>query len=126
VSEGISASGVANRCALCRTMVAPTSAKRVAVVHRHRAEHIARPLGANGATALLTEVVAPSTRTPAAAPVAIHQRQSRWRDACGWLGIMAGAAVFVAALAVPLDDPALVMALALGLRGGSLIPDVDC
>jgi hypothetical protein len=38
---------------------------------------------------------------------------------------VAGAAVFVAALAVPLDDPALVMALALGLRGGCLTLDVD-
>jgi hypothetical protein len=38
---------------------------------------------------------------------------------------VAGAAVFVAALAVPLGDPALVMALALGLRGGRLILGVD-
>jgi hypothetical protein len=28
----------------------------------------------------------------------------------GWLGILAGAVLFVAALAVPLDDPALVVA----------------
>jgi hypothetical protein len=33
---------------------------------------------------------------------------------------VAGATVFVAALAVPLDDSALVMALALGLRDGRL------
>ena len=39
----------------------------------------------------------------------------------GWLGIVAGAAVFVAALAVPLDDAALVLALGLKLRGGLLI-----
>ena len=38
-----------------------------------------------------------------------------------WLGILAGAAVFVAALAVPLDDPALVVALMLAVRGGRLI-----
>jgi hypothetical protein len=39
----------------------------------------------------------------------------------GWLGIVAGAAVLVVTLAVPLYDPALVMAVALGLRGGRLI-----
>jgi hypothetical protein len=33
--------------------------------------------------------------------------------------------VVVAALAVPLDDPALVIALMIGLRGGGLILDVD-
>jgi hypothetical protein len=43
----------------------------------------------------------------------------------GWLGIVAGAAVFVAALVLRLDDPALVMALVLGLRGGRLILGVD-
>jgi hypothetical protein len=36
-----------------------------------------------------------------------------------------GAAVFGAALAVPLDDPALVVALMLGVRGGRLILDID-
>jgi hypothetical protein len=43
----------------------------------------------------------------------------------GWLGIQAWAAVFVAALATPLDDPALVVALAVGLRGGRLLLDPD-
>jgi hypothetical protein len=91
----------------------------VVLVHRERAEHIVRALGADReAAALLTEVVAPPTRTLAAASVAIHQRESRWRSASAWLGILAGAAVFVAALAVPLDDPALVVALMLALRGG--------
>jgi hypothetical protein len=33
--------------------------------------------------------------------------------------------VFVAALAVPLDDPALLLALVLALRGGRLILDSD-
>ena len=42
----------------------------------------------------------------------------------GGLGIAAGAAVFVATPAVPLDDPALVVALALGLRGGRLILNI--
>jgi hypothetical protein len=49
---------------------------------------------------------------------------SRWRDVRGWLVILAGAAVFVAALAVPLDDPALVVALMLALRGGRLALDL--
>jgi len=43
---------------------------------------------------------------------------SRWRDIVGWLGIMAGAAVFVAALAVPFDDAGLAISFALVLRGG--------
>jgi len=38
---------------------------------------------------------------------------------------MARAAVFVAALAVPLDDPALVVALMRGLRDGGLILAFD-
>jgi hypothetical protein len=41
------------------------------------------------------------------------------------LGILAGAAVFVAALAVPLDDPALVMALVIAVRGGRAMLYVD-
>jgi hypothetical protein len=32
---------------------------------------------------------------------------SHWRDIWGWLGILTGAAVFVAALAVPQGDTAL-------------------
>src|SRR5262245_35567112 len=46
---------------------------------------------------------------------------SPWRDLCAWLGILAGAAVFVAALAIPLDDPALVVALGMGLRASRLL-----
>jgi hypothetical protein len=38
------------------------------------------------------------------------------RNICGWLGIVAGPAVFVAAQPVPLDDPALVVALGLAVR----------
>jgi hypothetical protein len=59
--------------------------------------------------------------TDAELPVVISKAGSRWRAACGWLGIVAGAAVFVAALALSLDDPALVMAWMLVLRGGRLI-----
>ena len=50
---------------------------------------------------------------------------SRSRDLGGWLGILAGAAVFVAALAVPLDDAALLLALVLALRGGRLALDSE-
>jgi len=49
----------------------------------------------------------------------------RWRDLWGWLGILAGAAVFVTALAVPLDDAALLLALVLALRGGRLALDME-
>jgi hypothetical protein len=38
---------------------------------------------------------------------------------------MAGALVFVATLVPRFDDPALVVALMLGLRGGRLIHDSD-
>ena len=43
----------------------------------------------------------------------------------GPLGILAAAAVFVTALAVPLDDPALVVALMLAVRGGRMTLDAD-
>jgi hypothetical protein len=43
----------------------------------------------------------------------------------GGLGILAGASVFVATLAVPLDDPALLLALVLALRGGWRALDTD-
>jgi hypothetical protein len=43
------------------------------------------------------------------------------RNVLGWLGIVAGAAVFVTALAVRLDDPALVMALGLLARGARTV-----
>jgi len=39
----------------------------------------------------------------------------RWRTACGWRGIVDGAVALAAALALWLDDPALVMALMLVL-----------
>jgi hypothetical protein len=55
----------------------------------------------------------------------VIKRRSRWRDILGGLGIAAGAAAFVAALAVPLDDPVLVVALMPGLRAGGLILGVD-
>ncbi len=38
---------------------------------------------------------------------------------------MAGAVVFVVALAVPLNDPALLLAFAIVVRSGRLILDVD-
>jgi hypothetical protein len=60
----------------------------------------------------------------AASPMEIFNARSRWRNILGWLGIVAGAVVFVAALALSLDDPALVVALAIELRGGRLILDI--
>ena len=55
----------------------------------------------------------------------LHARSVHLQDALGWLGILAGAAVFVAARAVPLDDPALVVAVAIVMWGGRLILAVD-
>ena len=57
-------------------------------------------------------------------PAARHRARTRRHDIWGGIGIVAGAAVFVAALEVPLDDPALVISLKLGLRGSRAILDV--
>ena len=102
------------------------SARGVVLVHRERAEHIARALG-HGAAGLVEAAVAlpvsvGPTRVPASSVV--HRQTTaaltltRWRTACGWLGIAAGTAVFVGALMVPFEDPALVIALMLALRSG--------
>ena len=114
----------------------------VVLVDPVRAEHIARALRGSDEV-LLEEVLAlPARTTPGAArpsassvdgrvrvaeppPPDISTARSRWRNILGWLGIIAGAAVFVAALAMPLDDPALVVAVALVMRGGRLILDID-
>ena len=100
--------------------------RSVVLVHRDRAEHIARTLlGSRDVLVLEDALVLPArtgvglVRLPPRQPQPLFiERRSRWRDILGWLGIVAGAAVFVAALAVPLDDPALLLALVLALRGG--------
>jgi hypothetical protein len=106
------------------------AARGVVLVHRERAEHIARALGHGAGVTVQEHVLAvptPVKLTPLRAGrqvaeaeprVVIGEASTRWRAACGWLGIMAGAAAFVATLAVPLDDPALVVVLMLVLRGG--------
>jgi hypothetical protein len=108
----------------------------VVLVHAVRAEHIARAMLGNSSARVLQEVLAlqastapePGRPSPLARADAheVEQRAfisvwTRWRAFLGWLGIATGAAVFVAALALSLDDPALVVALAIGLRGGRLI-----
>jgi hypothetical protein len=108
-------------------------ARGVVLVHRERAEHVAAALGAAAEIAALPQQPVPlpapdpvrliPARAPELPPLAADAGISR--SVLGWLGIVAGAAVFVAALAVPLDDPALVMALVIGVRGGRLILDVD-
>jgi hypothetical protein len=107
----------------------------VVLVHRERAEHIARalrwrpeatvPERAFALSTTPTRPLAPDIATATKSPTVIVTAPSRWRTACGWLGILAGAAVFVAALAVGLDDPALVVAVMLALRGGQFTLAVD-
>jgi hypothetical protein len=113
------------------------SARGVVFVHPERAEHIVRELHGALGVARQEPIIAPPAGP--VSPAARRMRQAsvayppafgptspiRWRAACGSLGIMAGTAVFVAALAVPLDDPALVVALGLWVRGGRQILDVD-
>jgi hypothetical protein len=43
----------------------------------------------------------------------------------GWLGIVAGAVVFATTLALGLDDAALLLAVALLMRGGRTLFDGD-
>ena len=103
-------------------------------VHRARAEHIVRTLlGAREVLLLEAALALPAspgvggTRVtpPQPRPLVMKRRGTRWRDIRGWLGILAGAAVFVGALAVPLNDAALLLALVLTLRGGRMILDAD-
>jgi hypothetical protein len=105
----------------------------VVFVHRVRAEHIVRALGA--ATIPAPPMPAPCVRVPATTLAACRVPRPpapcaritvpRRRDLLGWLGIMAGAAVYVAALVLPLDDAALVMAMAAAVRGGVTILVAD-
>jgi hypothetical protein len=114
----------------------------VVLVHRERARHIADALGAGPDVARLEDLVAlratapreprprsappPGASTREAAPPAIGAgARRRRRGIVGGLGVVAGAAVFVTALALPLDDPALVVALMLAVRGGRLILAVE-
>jgi hypothetical protein len=76
-------------------------------------------LGLTARRQLDVRYLAPPRREPS------FLKPTPWRDILGWLVILAGAAMFVAALAVPLGDPALVAALAVGLRGGALVLDID-
>jgi hypothetical protein len=73
----------------------------------------------------MTATPAPRIATAAKSHIVIVTASSRWRAAYGWLGIVAGAALFVAALAVPLDEGVLLMALALKLRGGLATLDTE-
>jgi hypothetical protein len=105
------------------------AARGVVFVHRARAEHIARELGGmrqQPVPALPARQVSPAVRhvRPSTVPDAVAvvaMPLPRWRAACAWLGMALGAAVFIAALAVPLDDPALVVALMLTLRSGRVV-----
>jgi hypothetical protein len=95
------------------------AARGVVLVHRHRAEHVANALAAVARERITSPTPSPCRRAQAQTMTA--RSSSGRRDVLAWLGIVAGAAVYVAALAFPLDDPALVVALMLMLRGGRLI-----
>jgi hypothetical protein len=105
------------------------AARGVVLVHRHRAEHVANALAAVARERITSPTPSPVLATPPAtstcrraqAQTMTARSSSGRRDVLAWLGIVAGAAVYVAALAFPLDDPALVVALMLMLRGGRLI-----
>lgn len=113
----------------------------VVLVHPERAEHIIRALRERLDEVLLEEVLALPVRTtpqPArlrassvvgrvrvAVPHAEISGRSPWRDILGWLGILTGVAVFVAALTLRLDDPALLVALTLVMRGSRLLLAID-
>jgi hypothetical protein len=111
------------------------SARGVVLVHRHRAEHVASALAAVAGELIPPRPPAPLPvlgTSPAAAtcrPAQAHATSARLsggrRDVLAWLGIVAGAAVYVAALVVPLDDAALLLGLAVAVRGGSNILVVD-
>jgi hypothetical protein len=103
----------------------------IVMVHRVRAEHIVRELLANprpvGIPAtrrlsITTRPVGSLVRhvTVSVPPQAIAPL-SRWRIFTGWLGLGTATAVFVATLAIRLDDAALLLALSLFLWGGRLI-----
>ena len=103
-------------------------------VHRERAEHIARALIGGGDVLVLEDALTlpPRSRVgvtrqspPQPRPLITERSSTRWRDLGGWLGILAGVAVSVAALVVPLDDSALLLASAIVVRGGRLILDID-
>ena len=98
----------------------------VVLVHRVRAEHIARALGMypeepDPAPPRPVRMRLTRTSVPAPLPVVETKATSRWRDLRGWLVVPAGAAVFVAALVLALDDPALMVAAMLLLRGALMI-----
>jgi hypothetical protein len=103
------------------------SERGVVLVHRERAEHIARTLIGGREVLVLEDALALPVRAsvglvrlPPAQPqrLVIPASNIHLRDIVGWLGILAGAAVFIAALAVPLDDTALLLTVAIVLRSG--------
>jgi hypothetical protein len=104
------------------------SGRGVVLVHRHRAEHVANTLAPVAGHRTFTPPPPAPSRVRATAPAAATCRttqdqtatarsSSGRRDVLACLGIVAGAAVYVAALTVPLDDAGLLLALMLKLRG---------
>jgi hypothetical protein len=106
------------------------AARGVVLVHRERAQHIAEALGAGRDVARLEGPVPEPMCLPArcaAGPArpSVVAVTSRWPEMLGTLGILLGAAVLVAALAVPLNDAGLVLGCAVVLRGGPTILNAE-
>jgi hypothetical protein len=89
----------------------------VVFVHRARAEHIVRLLETALALPARTGVGVMRVPPPQPRSLVVARRSICWRDIVDWLGILAGAGVLVASLAVPLNDAAYAVTLALWLRG---------
>ena len=97
----------------------------VVLVHPERAEHIvqdllkhlrALPARRSPEPARLPSSSAVGHAREAAPAVEIVLGRSRWRGVAGWLGVVAGVAIYAVALALQLDDPALLIALAVVAR----------
>ncbi len=117
-----------------RRVLLPVEGTRrgVVLLHRERAEHIAAALGGGTDVGRLEPVAtlpapapvrlpAPSAAAPAPELQLATAGPGIRREVLGWLAIVAGAAVFVSALAIPLADPALLVALVLKVGGGRQI-----
>ena len=94
---------------------------RLVLVHRIRAEPVARTLSATAAAPVHRPIALTLTQ-PHAVVISVTIRR---RDLLGLLGIVAGTAAPVATITVPFNDAALAIAVALVMRGGLTVLDAD-